>query len=95
MDVDQVHQGVALVLPHVLREVDAAHHFDGVAHQGLENRVLLGGQTDGYASSHDLMAERIEREVRDGEENRRVSSDRRRRAWRRASSSAKAKGFVR
>ena len=70
VDVDQVRQRVVFVLPHVLPEVGAAHDFTGVAHQGLENPILLGRQADRYASPHDLMAAGIEREVLHGEKDR-------------------------
>src|SRR5438132_7549664 len=70
VDVDQVHERVALVLPYVLSEVAAAHDLTHVAHQGLENPILLGRQADRYASPHDLMATGIEREVLHGEKDR-------------------------
>ena len=70
MDIHQVRQRVAIGLPHVLGEVNAAHDFTSAAHQGFENRVLLRGKAEGDAPARDLVAERVEREVLDGEEDR-------------------------
>src|SRR5207237_10794431 len=70
VDVDQVHERVALVLPYVLSEVAAAHDLTHVAHQGLEDRILPRSQADGSACPHDLMAEGIERKVLARQEGR-------------------------
>jgi len=53
VDIHQVRQRVAIGLPHVLAEVNAAHDFTSAAHQGLENRVFLRGEAEGDAPARD------------------------------------------
>src|SRR6185369_5270912 len=69
VNVDQIHQGVTVVLPQMLAEVDAAHHLPGMTHQCLEDRVLLGREAESAPASRDEMAAGVEPEVLDGEQD--------------------------
>ena len=69
VDVQQVRQCFRLHVPDSFGERGAAHDFTGVTHENFENHVLLWRQADGHATSHDAVAQRVEREIGDPEDD--------------------------
>src|SRR5713226_3762712 len=67
--VQQVRECFRLRLPDSFGERGATHHFTGVTHENFENRVLLWRQADGHTTSRHAVAQRVEREIGDPEDD--------------------------
>src|SRR5216684_4489884 len=65
VDLDQVREGIEIVVPDVLGDLFAAHDPAGIYREIFEQRVLLGGQGQLVAAARDAMRARIEAKVAD------------------------------
>src|ERR1017187_7232462 len=65
VDVDDIGEGIEVLVPDVLRDLLAAHHAIFVKHQKFQQRILLGGEADGLAGAGDGVAGGVQREIAD------------------------------
>src|SRR5665647_1919970 len=68
--VDDVREGVELVIPGVVEDVIAAQHAARVAHEQLEEAELLGAQSERVTAQASFTPRRIEAEYADRERGR-------------------------
>src|SRR5438552_17113582 len=61
--IDDVRERIEVLIPHVLRDLFPANDAILVEHQEFEQRVLLGGEADGFTRPRDRMIGGVERQI--------------------------------